>query len=138
MRDLLGAMRSKVPANDGQRTELRHEVGLGFGGVARLRRSRTAELSHAEGANVLRPRNARRNRPEFPAIARGTRVAVVPSIQNGGVLSMRRIMILAALAVCSAPAAAHAQSPKLPLKTEIQGFGGMTVGTAQFGSAVTP
>jgi opacity protein-like surface antigen len=51
---------------------------------------------------------------------------------------MRSIIVLAALVVCGVPAAAHAQSPQPPLKTELQGFGGMTVGTAQFGSAVTP
>lgn len=49
-----------------------------------------------------------------------------------------RSIIVAALVVCGAPAAAHAQSSPTPLKTEVQGFGGMTVGTAQFGSAVTP
>jgi len=45
------------------------------------------------------------------------------------------VVFIVALAL---PAAARAQSSKTPLMTEIQGFGGMTVGTAQFGSAVTP
>jgi opacity protein-like surface antigen len=47
---------------------------------------------------------------------------------------MRRIVIVfAAVAVCAWPAAARAQA-----HTEIQGFGGMTVGTSTFGSAAAP
>ena len=46
---------------------------------------------------------------------------------------MRNAVIVAALAAALAmPSAAHAQ------QTQVQGFGGMTVGTSTFGSAVTP
>jgi opacity protein-like surface antigen len=47
---------------------------------------------------------------------------------------MRRLMMTAALlAGCMLPAAASAQEPK----SEVQGFGGLTVGTSTFGSAVS-
>jgi opacity protein-like surface antigen len=47
-------------------------------------------------------------------------------------------LLVAVVCLLAVPAIARAQSPRIPLKTEIEGFGGMTVGTAQFGSAVTP
>lgn len=51
---------------------------------------------------------------------------------------MRNIIVFVALAVCAAPLAAHAQSFTPPLKTEVQGFGGITLGTSAFGSAAAP
>src|SRR5215471_4175321 len=51
---------------------------------------------------------------------------------------MRKIIAFAAFVVCAAPAAAQTQSLKAPLKTEVQGFGGMTFGTTTFGSAAAP
>jgi len=55
---------------------------------------------------------------------------------------MRKIIAFATLVVCAAPAAARAQSLAYPskpaLKTEVQGFGGMTFGTSTFGSAAAP
>jgi opacity protein-like surface antigen len=47
---------------------------------------------------------------------------------------MRRLTMAAALvAGCLLPAAAHAQEPK----SEVQGFGGLTIGTSTFGSAIS-
>ena len=47
---------------------------------------------------------------------------------------MRRLIMAAALlAGCITPAAAHAQE----LKSEVQGFGGLTIGTSTFGSAIS-
>ncbi len=51
---------------------------------------------------------------------------------------MRKLIVFAAFVVCAAPTAARAQSFTPPLKTEVQGFGGMTVGTSAFGSAAAP
>ena len=53
---------------------------------------------------------------------------------------MRKIILLAAVVVCAAPAVATAQtySAPQPLKTEVQGFGGISVGTSSFGSAAAP
>lgn len=45
---------------------------------------------------------------------------------------MRRMILIAALIVC--PTAAHAQSRN----HDVQGFGGLTVGTSTFGSALSP
>ena len=48
---------------------------------------------------------------------------------------MRKLTIVSALAVaCALPTVARAQSGK----SEVQGFGGLTVGTSTFGSAVSP
>jgi opacity protein-like surface antigen len=48
---------------------------------------------------------------------------------------MRKLIVVSALAVaCAMPAVARAQSGK----GEVQGFGGLTVGTSAFGSAVSP
>jgi opacity protein-like surface antigen len=48
---------------------------------------------------------------------------------------MRKLIVVSALAVaCAMPAVARAQSGK----SEVQGFGGLTVGTSAFGSAVSP
>jgi opacity protein-like surface antigen len=50
---------------------------------------------------------------------------------------MRNAAFMTALAaILALPAAAHAQ--QTPGHTQVQGFGGMTVGTSTFGSAVTP
>jgi opacity protein-like surface antigen len=46
---------------------------------------------------------------------------------------MRKLLMLAALAVCAAPATAQAQSAG-----EVEGFGGLTIGTSTFGSAISP
>jgi opacity protein-like surface antigen len=47
---------------------------------------------------------------------------------------MKRVILAAAMAViCGVPSIARAQA-----NSEVQGFGGMTVGTATFGSAVSP
>lgn len=51
---------------------------------------------------------------------------------------MRKVFAFAAVVVCAAPLPALAQSFTPQLKTEIQGFGGMTVGTSTFGSAAAP
>src|ERR1051326_2877382 len=53
---------------------------------------------------------------------------------------MRKIMLLATFGLCALPAAARAQtySAPQPLKTEVQGFGGISVGTSSFGSAAAP
>jgi opacity protein-like surface antigen len=45
---------------------------------------------------------------------------------------MKKLIVCAALAVCAMPATARAQS-----RGEVQGFGGLTVGTSTFGSAVS-
>jgi opacity protein-like surface antigen len=48
---------------------------------------------------------------------------------------MRKLITMTALAVaCAMPTAARAQDAK----SEVQGFGGLTVGTSTFGSAVSP
>lgn len=48
---------------------------------------------------------------------------------------MRKLIVVSALAVaCAAPTAARAQS----LNNDVQGFGGLTVGTSTFGSALSP
>ena len=48
---------------------------------------------------------------------------------------MRKLTRIAVfVSALALPAAAHAQQPK----TQVQGFGGMTVGTSTFGSAMTP
>lgn len=47
---------------------------------------------------------------------------------------MRKLIFVGALAIaCALPASARAQSPN----SEVQGFGGLTVGTSTFGSAVS-
>jgi opacity protein-like surface antigen len=47
---------------------------------------------------------------------------------------MRKLIVVGALAIaCALPASASAQSPN----NEVQGFGGLTVGTSTFGSAVS-
>jgi len=53
---------------------------------------------------------------------------------------MRKMILLAAFGLCALPAAARAQtySAPQPLKTEVQGFGGISVGTSSFGSAAAP
>jgi len=55
---------------------------------------------------------------------------------------MRKLIAFAAFSVCAAPAAAQSTSlvyaAKPALKTEVQGFGGITVGTSAFGSAAAP
>ena len=43
---------------------------------------------------------------------------------------MRKTIVFAVVVLCLVPVVADAQS----LKTEVQGFGGMTVGTSTFGS----
>jgi hypothetical protein len=45
---------------------------------------------------------------------------------------MRKLIVLVALGVCAYPASARAQS----LNNEVQGFGGLTVGSSTFGSAL--
>jgi opacity protein-like surface antigen len=47
---------------------------------------------------------------------------------------MRKLILLLALSVCAWPAAARAQSGN----GEVQGFGGLTVGTSTFGTAASP
>ena len=48
---------------------------------------------------------------------------------------MRKLIVVSALAVaCAVPTAARAQT----LRSDVQGFGGLTVGTSAFGSAVSP
>ena len=48
---------------------------------------------------------------------------------------MRKLIVMSALAVaCAVPTAARAQN----LRSDVQGFGGLTVGTSAFGSAVSP
>jgi opacity protein-like surface antigen len=47
---------------------------------------------------------------------------------------MRKTILFAVVVLCLVPVVADAQS----LKTEVQGFGGMTVGTSTFGSAAAP
>src|SRR4030095_4196368 len=102
--------------------------------MARLRK---AELSATEAVSVLRSCGVHEIPPN-PVNHRRYHRCSDALHPNGGVLFMRSIIVLATLVVCGAPAAARAQSPQPPLKTELQGFGGMTGGTAQFGSAVTP
>jgi hypothetical protein len=55
---------------------------------------------------------------------------------------MRKMIVFVGLIVCTSPVAARAQSvtPQVaaPLKTEVQGFGGITFGTSTFGSAAAP
>lgn len=46
---------------------------------------------------------------------------------------MRKQILVAALAALALPAAAHAQG-----RSEVQGFGGMTFGTSNFGTAASP
>jgi len=46
----------------------------------------------------------------------------------------KAVIVFAALVVCAWPAAVRAQS----VQSEVQGFGGMTVGTSTFGSAAAP
>jgi opacity protein-like surface antigen len=80
---------------------------------------------------------------EIRPIARGIHVALLCATSNGSVLFMRKVLMFAAFVFCAAPAA-HAQSlaptpaPAPALKTEVQGFGGITVGTSAFGSAAAP
>ena len=46
---------------------------------------------------------------------------------------MRKLILFVALAVCALPGAARAQSGG-----EVEGFGGLTIGTSTFGSAISP
>ena len=46
---------------------------------------------------------------------------------------MRKLLMFVALAVCALPATALAQSGG-----EVEGFGGLTIGTSTFGSAISP
>src|SRR5207248_9753839 len=57
-------------------------------------------------------------------------------VHNRSVLFMKKVLtiVFATAAACAWPALARAQAQR----TEIQGFGGMTVGTSTFGSVAAP